>query len=361
MMACCISAGGEDTVQVLLDAGAAASGADQVCTTAAGLGGPLHTHTHAAGPRPSQPSTANPATTDAPQQAGNAPLHLAAISGNQQLVRLLLSAPSGGTGLARAANSRGRTPLHLAAAFGHAAAARELLPQSDACATDEDGTAPLHVAAKSVMFASAAEQAGLVRAIIDAGGDPAAKDDAGRTPGDFLATGSALQELLPARSAGDCGTAGPSGSTGGSGGSAEPAEAARPQDRKSASKRQMVRRVGWPSWLCPPGYAWPECLKGSATGAAAAARGAVAATHHRLAHVMAGPHCPHSTRPAAPQVEFQLQQGLTAAGAAAAAALPAAGGSGGGSAEAFLVKEALRTHTSDEAGGWKLAAGVDMQ
>ena len=67
------------------------------------------------------------------------------------------------------------------------------------------------------------------------------------------------------------------------------------------------------------------------------------------------------------QAQGVLQAGIAASGVSitiggAEAEAGAEGASAGGTGtEAFLVKEALRRHTSEEPEGWKLAAGIDAQ
>ncbi|KAI8465497.1 MAG: ankyrin repeat-containing domain protein [Monoraphidium minutum] len=69
---------------------------------------------------------ADPAAAD---KAGNTALHMAAISGNAPVARMLLATLHGGA-LAAAANAQGRTPMHVAALFGNEGVARALVERA---------------------------------------------------------------------------------------------------------------------------------------------------------------------------------------------------------------------------------------
>ncbi|KLU91868.1 hypothetical protein MAPG_10817 [Magnaporthiopsis poae ATCC 64411] len=101
---------------------------------------------------------------------GRTALHLAAITGMAEVVRLLKSAEK------EAKDRNGRTPLHLAATKGHKAVARLLVQKNvDKEAKDLDGWTPLHWAAKNGHEAVA-------RLLVQAGADKNAEDELRRTP-----------------------------------------------------------------------------------------------------------------------------------------------------------------------------------
>ncbi|XP_043363209.1 serine/threonine-protein phosphatase 6 regulatory ankyrin repeat subunit B-like isoform X4 [Dermochelys coriacea] len=146
-------------------------------------------------------------------QSGFTPLHLAAQSGHESLVRLLLNYPGvqvdcqtslqGSTPLHLAAqhghtaviglllskstsqlhlrDKRGRTCLHLAAANGHVEMVRALLGQgAEINVTDKQGWGPLHFAAKSGFLDS-------VRLLVESGATPTLKSKEGRIPIQYAA------------------------------------------------------------------------------------------------------------------------------------------------------------------------------
>ncbi|XP_037747859.1 serine/threonine-protein phosphatase 6 regulatory ankyrin repeat subunit A isoform X4 [Chelonia mydas] len=146
-------------------------------------------------------------------QSGFTPLHLAAQSGHESLVRLLLNYPGvqvdcqtslqGSTPLHLAAqhghtavvglllskstsqlhlrDKRGRTCLHLAAANGHVEMVRALLGQgAEINVTDKQGWGPLHFAAKSGFLDS-------VRLLVESGATPTLESKEGRIPIQYAA------------------------------------------------------------------------------------------------------------------------------------------------------------------------------
>jgi len=248
MMACCMAEGGSEAAQFLLEHGA------------------------------------NPAAAD---NSGNTPIHLAAIAGNEGVLKLLL-ARQGGPAPVRAANARGHTPLHLAAAFGHEQVVRELMGRKvDLKAADQDGCTPLHMLCKSVMC-SARTQASLAQLMLSSGADPAAKDVAGCSCIDYAST-AALQQLL--------------------------------------------------------------------NGGMASTSGG--ATAQQPAGVRAGAQVSKAASKKGQKLQAAMQQGLAAAGVAITI-VPGEGEAPAAGTDAFLIKEALRQHTSEEPDGWKLGAHVSQ-
>lgn len=194
----------------------------------------------------------------------------------------------------------------------------------------------------------AAAQAEIACIMLGAGADPAAADAAGRTAGSY-ATSAALRQLLAGAAAGT------------SGGGAEPAGAAGVEAvvlvpalglaavKQGPSKKELVGRV--PRARCE--------THGKERSASVTRRPRLRA--RGLDHLKIPPPVTHAT--ARPQVQGALQSGLAAAGAATTATSSDGGteASGPSGTEAFLIKEALRKHTSEEPDGWRLGSEVAPQ
>ncbi|XP_041105107.1 transient receptor potential cation channel, subfamily N, member 1 isoform X2 [Polyodon spathula] len=162
---------------------------------------------------PPQSTAEGQGIREQPSESGFTPLHLAAQSGHESLVRLLLNYPGvqadaetnlhGSTPLHLAAQNghtavvglllskstsqlhlkdrRGRTCLHLAAANGHLEMVRGLLGQgAEINDTDKNGWTPLHFASKSGFLET-------VRLLVESGASVKLECKEGRTPIQYAA------------------------------------------------------------------------------------------------------------------------------------------------------------------------------
>jgi hypothetical protein len=202
---------------------------------------------------------------------------------------------------------------------------------------------------KSLMIGAEA-QVDVARAIIASGADPSARDGLGRSCADYAA-GPALQQLL----------AGGVAST--SRGAGEQLEVrASPKVvslKQGPSKKELVSDGGLLArgWVHPLMCAQKVILCSAAFPCIRPAL-VVPPAH---ASLLPSAWCPALPSPA-PQLQEALQEGLATSGVSVAVAISdgeevaAAAGP-----EAFLIKQALRKHTSEEPDGWKLGSEVAPQ
>ncbi|XP_066532025.1 transient receptor potential cation channel, subfamily N, member 1 [Hoplias malabaricus] len=109
---------------------------------------------------------------------GSSPLHLAAQSGHTAVVGLLLSRSAS---LLHLKDRRGRTCLHMAAAHGHVTTVRVLLGQgADINLTDKSGWTALHYAAKAGCLE-------VVCCLVESGASARVECHGGRTPLQYAA------------------------------------------------------------------------------------------------------------------------------------------------------------------------------
>jgi len=125
---------------------------------------------------------------DSFRSAGTVPLHAAAAYGHAALVRWLLLQRASVDSQKLAANpSAGETPLHCAALRGHAACCDLLLQhRADVGSCDCNGATPLHAAVTQPVHVAGSREpdatAQVLRLLLAARAEPAARDSTGRTP-----------------------------------------------------------------------------------------------------------------------------------------------------------------------------------
>ncbi|KAL4440646.1 hypothetical protein ABPG77_000355 [Micractinium sp. CCAP 211/92] len=117
------------------------------------------------------------------------PLHLAALYGHAECVRLLLERGA----RADVADSDGALPLHDAAAGGYASICEMLLAAAPNCIDrgDSEGDTPLHNAARG-------QHEAVVQLLVDRGADFSLQNDDFKTPLQLAERGSRCREVLEA-------------------------------------------------------------------------------------------------------------------------------------------------------------------
>ena len=298
----------------------------------------------------------------AKQESGELPAHCAARGGHAHILELLAAAPGGAATLGAAAAGSGATPLTLAASSrapgGEGAAALLIARGADVAAIDKVGNTAAHTAA-------IAGNAGVLRALLAAGEAgkalTAAANAAGRTPLHCAAAlGRAEAVALLLASGADARAADAAGAT--------PLHLVakslmfESRDTQEAAARALlaagadagaVDAAGQPSTAyAAAGSALRELLLTAApstSGATDSNAAAAAATQEAPAGAAEAQPRPAPAPASAPR------RGTKASAAGAALETSEAGGGG---AEALILKEALRPHTSEEPEGWRLGSEV---
>lgn len=128
------------------------------------------------------------------------PLHLAALYGHAECVRLLLERGA----RADVADSDGALPLHDAAAGGYASICEMLLDAAPGCIDrgDSEGDTALHNAARG-------QHEAVVQLLLDRGADATLQNDDFKTARQLAERGSRCREVLDAAAAADAATSAP--------------------------------------------------------------------------------------------------------------------------------------------------------
>ncbi|GBF87725.1 hypothetical protein Rsub_00436 [Raphidocelis subcapitata] len=276
---------------------------------------------------------------------GDLPAHRAARFGHAAVLRLLDAQQGAAAGTLRAPNAEGRTPLMVACCMrdGGAEAAELLLARgADPCGADAAGNTCLHIAA----LAGNAELARLLLAAPGVRALASAPNARGRTPLHLAAAfggEAAARELIAAGA--DARAADADGAT--------PLHALAKSLMVSADSAAAVAEL---------------MLQRGADAGARDGQGRTALDYASLLPLRrvlggGGPSTSSGAeeegrRPAAVSRKEGVNASLRDVLQAEAAAAAAAGAATPSPADAFLLKEALRTRTSEEPEGWKLGSEV---